>query len=249
LLIVLDIGTGTGTWAIDFADEFPSSYVTGTDLSPIQPRWTPPNCIFEIDDADTADWSYEPNSFDFIHVRSLFGCITSWPAFYKECFKLLKPGGYIEQAEFAPGFTSDDGSVTETNSVMGEWGSVGRQVFEKMGKEIMVLEKMGGWIAEAGFEDVNERQYKWPIGPWAKDAKLKEIGLWTRAHLDAGLEGWSLRGLTGLLGWTREEVLAYCAGMRRDMEDPKLHGIHEMRVVYARKPLDAGSGEGHSAAS
>ena len=34
---VLDIGTGTGIWAIDFADEYPSARVIGTDLSPIQP--------------------------------------------------------------------------------------------------------------------------------------------------------------------------------------------------------------------
>ena len=34
---VLDIGTGTGIWAIDFADEYPSAKVVGTDLSPMQP--------------------------------------------------------------------------------------------------------------------------------------------------------------------------------------------------------------------
>jgi methylase of polypeptide subunit release factors len=36
LTIVLDIGTGTGIWAIDFADEHPEAEVIGTDLSPIQ---------------------------------------------------------------------------------------------------------------------------------------------------------------------------------------------------------------------
>jgi methylase of polypeptide subunit release factors len=35
---VLDIGTGTGIWAMDFGDEFPEAEVTGTDISPIQPR-------------------------------------------------------------------------------------------------------------------------------------------------------------------------------------------------------------------
>lgn len=27
----------------DFADEFPEAEVTGTDISPIQPGWIPPN--------------------------------------------------------------------------------------------------------------------------------------------------------------------------------------------------------------
>ncbi|KAI8247308.1 Secondary metabolism regulator LAE1 [Colletotrichum sp. SAR 10_77] len=33
---VLDVGTGTGLWAIDFADEHPDAEVLGTDLSPVQ---------------------------------------------------------------------------------------------------------------------------------------------------------------------------------------------------------------------
>jgi len=48
----LDIGTGTGIWAIDFATEFPAANVVGTDLSPIQPEFVPPNCHFEVDDAE-----------------------------------------------------------------------------------------------------------------------------------------------------------------------------------------------------
>lgn len=39
----VDIGTGTGIWAIDFGDQYPNTKVIGTDLSPIQPSWVPPN--------------------------------------------------------------------------------------------------------------------------------------------------------------------------------------------------------------
>lgn len=34
---ILDLGTGTGIWAIDTADKYPSASVVGTDLSPVQP--------------------------------------------------------------------------------------------------------------------------------------------------------------------------------------------------------------------
>jgi methylase of polypeptide subunit release factors len=34
---ILDLGTGTGIWAIDMADKYPSASVLGTDLSPVQP--------------------------------------------------------------------------------------------------------------------------------------------------------------------------------------------------------------------
>jgi len=52
---VLDLGTGTGIWCIDMADLYPTAQVLGTDLSPVQPSWVPPNCRFEVDDFEL-DW-------------------------------------------------------------------------------------------------------------------------------------------------------------------------------------------------
>ena len=49
---VLDVGTGTGIWAMDVADDNPSTQITGIDLSPIQPTAVPPNLQFLIMDAD-----------------------------------------------------------------------------------------------------------------------------------------------------------------------------------------------------
>lgn len=36
---ILDIGTGTGIWAIEMGDEFPDAQIIGTDLAPTQPTW------------------------------------------------------------------------------------------------------------------------------------------------------------------------------------------------------------------
>lgn len=74
----LDFGTGTGIWAIDFADEFPNCEVIGTDLSPIQPTWVPPNLKFFVDDVES-DWSYNvDNHFDFIHGRMMGGALSAY---------------------------------------------------------------------------------------------------------------------------------------------------------------------------
>lgn len=36
---ILDVGTGTGIWAIEMGDDYPSAEILGTDLSPTQPSW------------------------------------------------------------------------------------------------------------------------------------------------------------------------------------------------------------------
>jgi len=64
---VLDVGTGTGIWAIDFADEHLESQVLAIDLSPIQPSFIPPNVTFQIDDLEEP-WTFS-NKFDFIYSK------------------------------------------------------------------------------------------------------------------------------------------------------------------------------------
>lgn len=64
---VLDIGTGTGIWAVEFAEAHPETQVFGTDLSLIQPSYVPPNCSFVREDSEE-DWVFG-FPFDYIHLR------------------------------------------------------------------------------------------------------------------------------------------------------------------------------------
>ncbi|KAJ5287075.1 hypothetical protein N7478_002761 [Penicillium angulare] len=71
---VLDLGTGTGIWALDMAENFPQAHVIGNDISPIQPGWTLPNVEFIVENFED-EWLYEHDSFDFIHARLLAGLV------------------------------------------------------------------------------------------------------------------------------------------------------------------------------
>ena len=54
-------------------------------------------------------------------------------------------------------------------------------------------------ITQAGFVDVVETRYKWPIGAWSNDQRLKDLGNWNMKHWDNGLEGWTMRFCTKYL--------------------------------------------------
>ncbi|KAM5346298.1 hypothetical protein ACJ41O_009303 [Fusarium nematophilum] len=235
---VVDIGTGTGIWAIEFADEFPNVSVTGTDLAPIQPSWVPPNLQFQIDDC-TQDWTFPNDSIDYIHMRWLIGSIQDWTALFKEAYKSLKPGGYLESYEPSSQLQSDDGTVAEKGA-MSQWGNFFKEGGRKIGRPFTVVEDsiQRKAMEEAGFVDIQERDFKNPFGGWPKDEKLREIGQYAQLALDQDAEGTILYMAT-TLGWTKEEVGVYLAHFRRESRSKGVHAFYLQKVVWGRKPESA----------
>ncbi|TQN64090.1 Secondary metabolism regulator LAE1 [Colletotrichum shisoi] len=88
---VLDIGTGTGLWAIEFAEDHPEAEVLGVDLSPPQAEFVPPNLKFEVDDVEQP-WTYS-RPFDYIHIRGMTSSVSDWHGFLTQAYKGLTPGG------------------------------------------------------------------------------------------------------------------------------------------------------------
>ncbi|KAJ6144655.1 hypothetical protein N7470_008550 [Penicillium chermesinum] len=119
---ILDIGTGTGEWAIEISENFPGAEIIGTDLSPIQPGWVPSNCRFFIDDVES-DWAFTPGeAFDFIHARTM---------------------GWFEVQEFAMELSSDDGSHHMAPTVM-EWLNRVNDASKQFGKDLNIAKDVAG---------------------------------------------------------------------------------------------------------
>ena len=105
------MGTGTGIWAIDYADEHPETHVFGVDLSPIQPASVPPNVTFEIDDLEES-WTFS-QKFDFIFARMMVGSFVDFPRFFDQSLQHLNPGGWIELSDICFPVVCNDDSLKE----------------------------------------------------------------------------------------------------------------------------------------
>ncbi|KAI1390858.1 S-adenosyl-L-methionine-dependent methyltransferase [Hypoxylon trugodes] len=234
---VLDVGTGTGIWAIDFADTYPGSEVIGTDLSPIQPAWTPPNVKFEIDDC-ILDWTWPENHFDFVHIRALYGSIPDWVDLYKKAYKHLQPGGWLENLETDITVQSDH-VVFGDDHIYNEWLRVFLDAADKRGRTFAISHghMMKDAMIEAGFVDVTEVKLKTPCHGWPRDPKLQQAGLLFFAMLDQSIEGLGLYMLTNTLGWSVEEALVFTARFRSETRKKSNCGWILTTVVYGRKPF------------
>jgi SAM-dependent methyltransferase len=91
----IDLATGTGIWALDFAEQHPQCKVIGVDLSKIQPDPSVmmPNCEFIKEDCEET-WVYG-NKFDYVHLRLVVSCFNDHRVVMRHAFENLKPGGYV----------------------------------------------------------------------------------------------------------------------------------------------------------
>ena len=223
----LDVGTGTGIWAIEFAEEHPNTQVTGTDLSPIQPTFVPPNCSFMIDNCE-AEWVFD-KKFDFIHARMLVLGMHDWPNFFRQCWENITPGGWVEVQEVQFPLRCDDDSAG-ANSALLNWSTFIQSACRKAGIESTSSLHFVKQMQDQGFINIKEESAQWAIGPWPKGKVQKAIGRYTLENILSGLQGISMALLTRHLGWSKDEVEVYLVDVRRECLNLSMHHYCYMSV-------------------
>ncbi|KAK4224498.1 S-adenosyl-L-methionine-dependent methyltransferase [Podospora fimiseda] len=213
---ILDLGCGTGIWAIDMADEHPRASVFGVDLSPIQPDWVPGNCRFHVDDYED-DWTYrDDEKFDYIHGRALSGTVSDWARFYSQVRTHLKPGAYCEMQEYDAWIFSDDDSFERAKWTK-EWVEKLDEASLQFGKQINVARHHKQWMIEAGFEDVQERVVR-------------------QIHMQMSVASHTPALFTRVHNFSEMQVQLLIEGVKREFRSKDLRLITVYRFVSGRNP-------------
>ncbi|BCS01615.1 class I SAM-dependent methyltransferase [Aspergillus luchuensis] len=232
---ILDIGTGTGIWAIQMGDEYPNvEQIVGNDLSPIQPSWVPPNVKFIVDDVEK-EWM-ESAPYDYIHCRYMAGSIRDWPRLIQQCYENLKLGGWLELQESVNTLYSEDESL-KADSYMVKMMDGLKEACLKIGQTMDPAPEFEKWVGEAGFGAVHTMKFKLPIGSWPKDARLKECGSFMRVNFVEGVEGFTAALFGDVLGWEQSDIEDLNAGVKRESLRKDIHPIFDVLVVAAQKPM------------
>jgi hypothetical protein len=219
--IVLDIGTGFGSWAMDFADHYPSAVVVGTDLVPIQSEYPPVNCDFQVDDAERL-WNFD-TPFSLIHLGYADTWVRDWPEMARQAFEALEPGGWIELKFDLPWEYNE--STRHHTAIVQYHGDLlmgarawditldqGRTFYQQL-------------LNDAGFVNFQEQKF------YLDSAKARI--LYQEEGLDAFGKGYICRGL----GKNAAELQVQLTTIRDALQDPTLEIRFPVSICYAQKPF------------
>ncbi|ELQ32968.1 hypothetical protein OOU_Y34scaffold01007g17 [Pyricularia oryzae Y34] len=241
---VLDVGTGPGTWAIE--------YVIGIDIEYVKPHLSKPkNCTFMVMDA-TKDWEFE-EGFDLIHVRMLGDMqakghlVESIYSVRKDpqllhnrigtddlLHKNLNPGGWAEFTEWIVHVQSPDHSLD--GGAFMRWNKVLRRGLRELGSSVFYPLEYRRILRLAGFVNIQENKYAAPTNACYPGKRLQRIGnLMTRNWLGV-IEPLSLP-VFGALGWSQESLDRLIDDVKKEIVDPKFHSYMTLMTVSCQKPM------------
>ncbi|KAI9741803.1 MAG: hypothetical protein M1834_000189 [Cirrosporium novae-zelandiae] len=226
---ILDVGAGTGDWAIGMAELFPHAQIIATDINMFDMTSLPPNVSFQIDDAED-EWTFtEP--FDLIHIRGMMGAFDDWDQVYCEAYEHLKDGGILEISDYDSKAVLDSVSGPYTNMLASALISAA----DESGRPYNINHLKRSALEAAGFSDIRTTTINVPIGTWPTDPRVKTMGkMWLICVLE-GLEAWGLRLLTRHMGWKTKDFRDLCNKVKRELMEPKNEGCTSFHFVLAQK--------------
>ncbi|KAK8016904.1 hypothetical protein PG993_015093 [Apiospora rasikravindrae] len=225
---VLDVGTGTGEWALDFARENPASSVLGVDLVEVKTPPTESNCSFCVGDVEE-EWQFSSAKFDYIYARSLARKFADTNRYLASVYANLNPGGFAEFQEWITELRCPNYSLEGT--AIQKWNHGMHEAFKQIGQELDFIKNYPPKLAEAGFVNIQERRYPVPVTCWAPGKRLQRIGTLMRQNTAVVLDMYSETVFIGVLGWTKPELQILMRDVRNDLLNNNIH-CYAVFLVY-----------------
>jgi len=153
--------------------------------------------------------------------------------------RCLQPGGWIVIQYIDYHVFYQDETVNKTEDLIYQfWDAVNRGL-EVLGVDHTTSNKdqMLNLVEHAGFQHVTEQSWVLPIGTWAANKRLKEVGRWLWWIMDEWSDEIAMVPLTNGLGWSVEQVGELVKMFCQGMGSPKGQPYLTFGTVYGQRPV------------
>ena len=101
-------------------------------------------------------------------------------------------------------------------------------------------------LERAGFSRIQVETKKVPISTWSRDRRLRTVGALMKINILEALDGLAAKPLAAL-GMSVKERRDLVAGVRKSLDDDRVHRYVNCRICYGQKvELDSSSASGSS---
>jgi SAM-dependent methyltransferase len=166
---VLDVGCGSGSWAIDLALRYPHLRILGVDITPpVLPDDTQTSNVTFLKADVEQDWYFAANTkFRYIHGRMLQSGIHDWPVLLQKCWKHLATDGWLELIDVEHPFRCDSlPSDARAMPPFVRFGYAAEEAWNSNGLDYRATLKHEERFKALGFQSVSGRTLRWPLGSW-----------------------------------------------------------------------------------
>ncbi|KAI6381089.1 hypothetical protein MCOR25_001388, partial [Pyricularia grisea] len=233
---ILDCGFGTGSWAIEVADQHPNCEVVGVDINPMMiPETLPRNLNLQVDDLN-GPFTFASDSFDLVHSRMVAGGIHAdrWEGYMEDIYRVLVPGGWCQMVEMSFVSQSDNGTLTEYHA-LSQWSEKYRQS-QSPYKDPDAASQLATLMMGAGFVDVEARDMPLPMSAWSNNARERSIGAANRDNVHKLLASLATYPFAQGLGMSLKDIHLLVAQARNEAENPAYKAYFRLYVCIGRKP-------------
>ncbi|KAE8151031.1 putative methyltransferase [Aspergillus avenaceus] len=231
----LDLGCGTGIWAIDVANKFPDSYVVGVDLAPIQPSNHPRNCEFYAPFDFESPWALGEDSWDFVHLQMGCGSVMGWTNLYRRIHAHLRPGAWFEQVEIDFEPRCDDRPLE--GLAVRQWYHLLKQATQDAMRPIShnARDTIKD-LQEAGFTEIDHQMVGLPLNPWHIDNHERKVARWYNLAISESIENLSLAPFSRVFGWDLDRIRHIASEVKSEAFNKEIHTYNILHIYQARKP-------------
>jgi hypothetical protein len=110
-----------------------------------------------------------------------------------------------------------------------------QRAFTKFGMDVTLPKDLKNLLRDAGFENIQCVVKKVPIGPWARDKRLRIIGTYQRAAVQAFMPVLVGRPFTAL-GMSQVQSQVTLTRARLALRDTTVHRYFHYFFCFAQKP-------------